>query len=98
MNRDIFKRQTRMTHKFGELEKISDPLGSNTFQPVIPVFPTQQSGPLTIKTHGEHCYYGQRSAVQKPSGKLASLDGPAPDHSSDVAIQIPAGTKKRKTP
>jgi hypothetical protein len=95
MNRDIFNRGPRMTHKFGETERRNDPLGARTFDLPRPTFPRQRSAPVTVHQHGEHRYFDARSPVQKPSGGLASLSGPAPDLPGMVAAPIPVSTRRR---
>jgi hypothetical protein len=99
MKRDIFRRGVRMTHKFGEIEGRSDPVYGNegVFDPKFPVSPTQQhSPPLTIQSHGEFRYFSEPgSAVAKPTGSLASLNGPQPDYAGAIAFPIPMGTRQR---
>lgn len=97
MKREIFQRAVRMTHKFGATEKRDDPLGTRTFDPGFPVFPTQRSAPITQRRQGECEYRPAPSAVQKPGGRFASKSGPAPDYAEMVAASVPASTKKRTT-
>jgi hypothetical protein len=96
MNRDIFRRNVRYTHRFGSLEQRADPLGTETFQPKFPERPDElRSAPITVQQFGERMTYPPRSAICKPSGGLASLSGPAPDLAQDVANPVPASTRKR---
>ena len=96
MKRDVFRRPTNMTHKFGQTERINDPLGASTFEFKTPVFPVQRSGPCTIQEYGVHDVFSpSRSPIQTPSGRLASLNGPAPDMAESIAAPIPVSTKKR---
>lgn len=95
MKRDIFGRGTRYVHKFGEIEGKSDPLGE-TFDPKFPIFPQSRSGPIERQRHGEHNMFGPvGSPVCKPSGSLASLNGPAPDAAEGFAKPVPQGTRLR---
>lgn len=100
MKRDIFRRPTRMTHHFGETEKINDPMGENTFDFKTPVFPVQRgSDNVNIKARGVHDVFSpSRSPVQKMNGELASLGGPRPDYLEACIAPIPVSTKKRKSP
>lgn len=102
MRRDIFKRATRMTHKFGATDAINDPLGMQTFdfygdQKRTRVGDLSRPGhPSTVQQHGEHELFNPpRSPVQTPSGRFASKDGPAPDYAEGVAAPVPVSTKKR---
>ncbi len=103
MNRDIFKRGIRFTHKFGGIEQIDDPLGRRTFD-----FKAEQertrvselSKPAqqcTVQQYGEYAGpWGEpRSPVQLPSGRLASTNGPEPDEARMYAVPVPASTRKR---
>lgn len=105
MKRDWFRRGVRMQHQFGDTEKINDPLGTSTFDP--PDFPLPGAGmkrltgtgyPCEIQEKGEHSYWPQRSPIQKPSGSMASINGPAPDAPQNVGFPIPVGTKRRLGP
>jgi len=97
MKRDFFQRPTRMVHKFGELERINDPLGAHTFDPPKHLFPGQLSSPsMEIQQYGEHDTFAPaRSGVSKPNGRLANTTGPAPDWAQAIAAPIPVSTKKR---
>ena len=49
-----------------------------------------------VQQHGEYNMFDpQRSPVQTPSGRLASLSGPAPDYAEAIGAPIPVSTKKR---
>jgi hypothetical protein len=99
MKRDIFRRAVRMTHKFGAIEGDSDPLygRGHVFEPQFPERPDQLSSrPITIQQQGEYRYFSQPgSAVAKPNGQLASINGPAPDYADALASPIPVGTSQR---
>lgn len=99
MKRDIFRRGTRMTHRFGECENDEPFMPLATFDPKFPTGVTARRGspPLNIQTHGEHRYTPIMSPVVKPGGGVASLNGPAPDEVDRVEMAIPANTKKRTT-
>lgn len=98
MKRDIFRRGTRMTHRFGPTENDEPFMPLATFDPGIPLEPKKQhSKPLTMQQHGEYRYTPILSPIVKPNGTLASLNGPAPDVVDCVEMQVPASTKKRTT-
>ena len=97
MKRDFFQRPTRMTHKFGELERINDPLGAHTFEPPRPIFPSQlRSPPMELSQYGEKDTFSPpRSGVCKPNGRIADFGGVTPDIAQAMAAPIPVSTKKR---
>lgn len=98
MLRDIFRRGNRMQFKFGEAEKIDDPLGRNTFEPKFPMFgsPAHKGESVTVDKFGTHDMFSpSRSPIQKPGGRLASLNGPAPDYAELCGAPVPASTSKR---
>lgn len=102
MRSDIFRRPARMTHKFGETEKINDPMGTSTFdfyeqQKRTRVSDLSRKGSAcTVQQYGEHEMFNPpRSPVQTPSGRLASQNGPAPDWAEAIGAPIPVSTKKR---
>lgn len=96
MKKDLFSRNTRMTHRFKQIEG-DDPLGGQTFDPQFPkAISTLRSKPLTPKAHGVHRYCEPMSPVISPSGHRASLNGPAPDYADAAVAQVPANSKKRK--
>lgn len=98
MKKDLFRRNTRMTHRFGKAEH-DDPLGDQTFNPQFPKGVTDGgSKPLTVKAHGQHRYCPDLSGVISPTGHKASLNGPAPDYADEVTAMVPANSKRRKTP
>lgn len=97
MKSDMFSPQVRMTHRYGEAEKMDDPLGGRTFDYKAPTpGESLRSGPLTVQTHGEHRYQQPMSPVEKFRGGCASISGPAPDLPSAVAFVVPASTKARR--
>jgi hypothetical protein len=107
MKRDIFRRSTRMQHYFGELETRNDPLmgPSDSFDPKFPIVHNNMdnrrnnSGPLEIQRFGRHDMGSpSRSGVCKPSGGVASLDGPEPDQAENAAAPLPASTQMRTQP
>lgn len=99
MKREIFRRGVRMTHPFGTLEECSDPWGTRTFDPRFPERVDQlHSPPAEIHQYGERFYAPERSAVIKPTGAAASLNGPSPDIPELIARPIPIGTKRRHGP
>jgi hypothetical protein len=98
MNRDIFSRPFRMTHKFGDLEAQADPLQQRTFEPKFPVRPDQlRSSPITRETHGElrNNWSKPKSTISKPNGSLADFGGYDNDNAQRIASPIPASTVKR---
>ena len=101
MKREIFRRGVRMQHQFGATEKINDPLGSQTWDPPWPksVRQLSQTGKsCEIQQYGEHAYRPQSSPVQKPDGRMANINGPAPDFAQVLGMPIPVGTKRRLGP
>ena len=101
MKRDIFRRNVRYQHQFGSLETVNDPWGTQTFEPEWPKRVDRLSGggkPCEISEYGEHFYAPERSAVIKPSGEHASLNGPVPDIAELIGRPIPVGTKRRYGP
>lgn len=99
MKRDMFKRPTRMVHHFGATEKINDPLGANTFDYKPPMAGSNMPGSspgFSVQSKGVHDMFSPvRSPVQKPNGKFASINGPEPDYTEQIAAPIPVSTKKR---
>jgi len=102
MRSDVFRRPLRMTHKFGETERLDDPLGTATFDFYAEQKRTRASdlsrrgSPSTIQQHGPHDMFSpSRSPIQTPSGRLASMNGPAPDYAEAIAAPIPPSTRKR---
>jgi hypothetical protein len=99
MKRDFFRRGTRMTHKFGEIEGRADPLYGNeaVWQPPAPPFPgTLHTPPYEGQQHGEDRAFARpNSAVCKPTGALASIAGPQEDYADTLARPMPVGTSKR---
>ncbi len=101
MKRDIFRRGVRMVHHFGTLEERNDPWGTSTFDPRFPERVDELSKPghpCEIQQYGEHFYSPERSAVVKPNGQAASLNGPVPDIAEQFARPVPVGTKRRLGP
>ena len=102
MRKDIFRRPQRMVHKFGETEKIDDPLGRQTFDFYEQHKRTrtselsQRTPPCTVQGYGEARTYSEpRSPVEKFSGGLASVAGPAIDYAEALARPMPVPSKKR---
>ena len=77
MRRDIFRRSHRMTFEFGGLED-REPGRSFEFHPPIRI-DQLRSSPCEVQQHGEHRYWPAGSAVQTPGGRMASINGPAPE-------------------
>ena len=100
MKREIFRRGPRMQHRFGQLEGLNDPFSSGTFDPEFPKSLSQRSSrSLTVKKDGEYRYCDPQSPiVSTKTGRVASINGPAPDNSDEIAQTIPLGTVKRKSP
>jgi hypothetical protein len=101
IQRDIFARGVRMTHKFDELIGRSDPLGMETFDVPRPMRVDQLSqgtGPSTSQQYGQHNYRPDPSPVVKPSGQCAHSDGPSLDTAMVVGMPVPVGTKRRLGP
>lgn len=102
MKKDIFRRPQRMTHKFGETEKIDDPLGGATFdfyeqhKRTRTTDLSRRGTPCTVQGYGEdRVFTAPRSPVQKPGGGLASVAGPAIDYAEMLARPMPVSSKKR---
>src|SRR3974390_2877464 len=99
MQRDIFRRGVRMSHAFGSLEKVRDPLDSATFKDNFPERLDQlRSAPLEVQSHGEYRYRMASSPIVKPAGGHASMQGRTPDVAQDIAMPMPVGTKRRLGP
>lgn len=105
--RDIFCRGVRMQHKFGGLEERNDPLTPQG--PIDMPWPKQVrdlSSPresqalrsLDVQRDGQFGYRTEPSAVCKPGGGYATLDGPRPDDAQVFGMPIPVGTKRRMGP
>lgn len=101
IKREIFRRGVRFQHQFGTLEERNDPWGTRTFDPRFPerVDELSKHGhACEIQDYGEHFYALERSAVVKPTGEAASLNGPVPDIAEQLGRPIPVGTKRRIGP
>jgi hypothetical protein len=97
MNRDTFRRGTRFSFAFGELERAQDPLGSHTFTPRYPQRVNELSTPgFSVQQQGEHRYFAGRSGVVTPSGRRVSLEGPEQDLAFACAMPVPMSTRGRK--
>lgn len=97
MNRDFFRRNTRFSHEYGQLEGANDPMGSGTFQVKVPRrIDELHTAPCEIQEYGERRWYGERSAVVTPGGRLANTRGPDPDRAFALAYPVPWSTKERK--
>ena len=100
MKSDFFRRPTRFTHRFGETERLDDPLGGSTWN--VPNFPvtrfTGLNGKREVKEYGESYYRPHPSPVQTPSGRMANINGPTVDRAQDVGMLYPLGTKWRLGP
>ncbi len=100
MDRNIFRRGVRMTHEFGGLEEMRDPSGRQTFDPKFPIEPQQHSAPITTQQYGVHQspWNQPNQGVQKPNGRMASFQGPAPDLEGDeCVITVSSGKFKRRS-
>ena len=98
INRNIFSRPMRMVHHFQEGSDFTDPVKPNhAFNAPFPIECKQQrSPPLEIQQYGEHRSWDEpKSAIIKPTGRRASLNGPDPDYAADFAGVFPPSTKKR---
>ena len=102
MKRDIFRRGVRMQHQFGDTEKINDPLGVQTFDQTYFPLPgpgmkslSTQGKSVEVQQYGEYSYREPSSPIQKPSGGMATNQGPAPDVAQIFGFPIPVGTKRR---
>jgi len=102
LTRDIFRRGTRMSHAFGSLTEVRDPLCNQTFEAPWPKRVDQLSArpgrSMEIQGHGEYTYRPHSSPVSKPGGGHASIQGPAPDHVMGHAMLVPVGTERRVVP
>lgn len=102
MTKDIFRRGVRMSHAFGDLTGVRDPLGNQTWEAPWPkrVDRLGQRGemPMEISQHGERTYRPHSSPVSKPAGGHASIQGPAPDIAQEYAMLIPVGTERKLQP
>lgn len=101
MKSDWFRRGVRMQHQFNSLEERNDPLGQSTWFPEWPKRPDRLSGtgrPCEIQEYGEHMWTEPRSAVSRPDGTFASLNGRRPDLAEAMARPFPVGTKRRLGP
>lgn len=95
LKKEIFRRGVRMTQKFDQLVN-DDPLQADqAFDAGFPVMGQRRSRPLEIGKDGQHRFDASLSPVVKPNGERASINGPAPDYADNVAMPIPASTKKR---
>ena len=90
-----------MQHPFGATERRNDPWGTQTWEEPWPKEVSRLSGtgtPCEVQRYGEHTYRPQSSPIQKPSGALASTNGPAPDVAQGISMPVPVGTKRRFGP
>ena len=103
MRSDIFKRPTRMVHKFDAIERSNDPMGTSTFdfyeqhkRTRVSELGNHRVRSCTVQQHGEYEMFSpSRSAVEKPGGGLASISGPKPDYAEQLGAPVPVSTKKR---
>jgi hypothetical protein len=101
IKREIFKRPTRMVHRFDENASTSnaDPImgPGETFDARFPLPGRERrSPPLSAQTHGQHEMFNpNRSPIQKPAGRAADFNGPEPDYAEQIAAPIHPSTKKR---
>jgi hypothetical protein len=97
LKKEIFRRGTRMVHRFDSATGEGDPLGQSTFDPGFPIGVKAGGGSraLTMHKDGEHRYDQPLSPIVKYKGGKANLNGPAPDNSDMPAQTIPLGTVKR---
>lgn len=100
LKREIFLRPNRMTHRFGEAIGRGDPLGAESFELNAPKgLRSTNSGHIGrtgIKQNGINRYSESLSAIEKPRGGAASLNGPAPDYAGMVVERPPVSTARRK--
>jgi hypothetical protein len=99
MKKDFFSRGVRMIHPFGKTEEINDPLQHNTWDLPLPANRIGGNSPgCEVQQYGESNYLEDRSPIQKPSGEMASTQGPNPGLAEVLARPIPVGTKRRYGP
>jgi len=102
MRADWFRRGPRMTIKFGETERRDDPIqAEKIWFPEWPKEVSRLSGmgrSCEVQEYGDRFYRPEPSAVQKPTGAFASLNGPEPDVTEDLARPLPVGVKRRLGP
>jgi hypothetical protein len=102
MKREWFSRGVRMSHKFGNTEKLDDPMQTETFDLKTPDLSRTGGGrspPCELKDYGQNIPgFPDRSPIQKPSGGFASTQGPTPDGIEPFSRPVPVGTKRRIGP
>lgn len=99
LKREIFSRSNRMVHKFGETQRIDDPMQRHTFNLPMPnPVGVASTKPCNVQEYGEHNWRQESSPVQKPSGGMATINGPSLDEPGMFAMAIPVSTKRRKQP
>jgi len=100
VKKEIFSRGVRMTHQFGRTEQVNDPMQSNTFELPTPNLSrlADPSPGCEVQKYGERSYREATSPIQKPSGAMASTNGPAPDYAEMFGRPVPVGTKRRLGP
>jgi hypothetical protein len=100
MKSDWFRRPTRFTHRFGETERLDDPLGSNTW--AVPDFPvtryTNGGAKREVQEFGQHQAHTGFSPIQTPSGRMANINGPTPDRPQEEGMRVPDSTHWRFIP
>lgn len=99
LKREIFRRGTRMTHRFGP-NTSPDPFDSSSFDPGFPIAPNvRHSKSLEVQREGEYRFLDPQSpVVSTKTGRAASTNGPAPDLSDPIAQTVPSNTVKRRVP
>jgi hypothetical protein len=100
VKKEIFSRGVRMIHQFGRTEQINDPMQSNTFDLPKPNLSrlAEPSPGCEVQGYGERNYRDATSPIQKPSGAMADMNGPAPDFAELYGRPVPVGTKRRLGP
>jgi hypothetical protein len=100
MNADWFRRPTRFTHRFGETERLDDPLGKSTWQvPDFPVTRYTNGGPKReVQEYGESNPYTRASPIQTPSGRMANIGGPTTDRPQAEGVLWSTSTRWRFGP
>lgn len=100
MKDDWFRRPARFTHRFGETERLDDPLGTGTWQvPDFPITRYTNGGPKReVQEFGNYNPYTRSSPVQTPSGRMASINGPTPDRAQAEGVVWSTSTRWRWGP
>lgn len=97
LKKEIFARQTRFTHRFGEKD---DPITDGQYFDFkgpngLKVSNSPMPKPFTGKEKGLHAWTEPLSPVHKARGGNASLSGPKLDYADAISEATPVGTRKR---